>query len=115
MIRAGNVVEKNVFAISLEPVVCPASTATDVFPDESKVANMEIVYREIFNAGVNNAFYKIGGDCDNVKNYNAYLVPGQMLEIASLQRVSIYSVAGTTISRTEFKRDDMVQPGKNIL
>lgn len=114
MIRSGNVVEKNVFAISLEPVVCAAATATDVFPDETKVG-IEIVYREIFNAGANNAFYKIGGDCDNVKNYNAYLVPGQMLEIASLQRVSVYSVAGTTISRTEFKRDDMVQPGKNIL
>lgn len=114
MIRAGNVVEKNVFSVYLEPVVCPALTATDVFPDETK-AGIEIVYREIFNAGVNNAFYRIGGDCDNVKNYNAYLVPGQMLEIASLQRVSIYSVAGTTISRTEFKRDDMVQPGKNIL
>lgn len=115
MIRTFTVVERNVFDAKLPPIVLVAGVRQDVLPDVTKFPGSETVYRELFNSGVNPAFYAFGRDCDNITNYNAYLAPGQMLEVATLERVSMMSIAGTTISRTSLERHDLEVPSKNIL
>ena len=72
------------------------------------MAQKELAYVELFNAGQNNAFYAYGRDCDNVNNFNAYMVPGQMLRVPVRQKVSMYSVGGTTIGRTVIRRVDTI-------
>ena len=116
-LRTVNLVERTVLSDKSSVINIPANTATDVFPDE-RLAEVisekgEVVYREIFNVGPNNAYYRFGMNCDNVNNFNAYLIPGQMLEVATLERVSVYS-AGCQIAVTVLRRRDLVPHLNNL-
>lgn len=119
MLRTLAIVERNVYDLKLLPITVPNNVATDVLPDShqdvmgAKAGSLgtitgEIARIEIFNNGPNNCYYAFGRNCDNVNNFNAYLVPGQMLEINVRERVSCYCPVGTAvISRTVLSRHDM--------
>ena len=114
-LRSVNLVERTVVSDKTAAIAVPTNVATDVLPDErmGEVISEkgEVVYREIFNAGGNNAYYRFGEDCNPAAGalaYNAYLVPGQMLEVATLERVSVYCTGGTTIAVTVLRRRDLV-------
>lgn len=106
--------ERNVVDLKLPPVVLAAGVAQDVLPDIMN-SGVEISNREVFNAGANVAYYAYGRDCDSATNYNAILQANQMLEVSGKERLSMMSPAGTTISITVLKRDDLIQPKANIL
>lgn len=115
-LRSVNLVERTVVSDKTSVKNVGANVATEVLPDE-RIGDVisekgEVVYREIFNVGPNNAYYRFGEDADNVNNFNAYLVPGQMLEIATLERVSVYS-AGCQIAITVLRRRDLVPHTSN--
>lgn len=111
-IRVLSVISKKDVDMSLPPVVLAPATSTDVF-DSWMNKKEELVIRELFNNGANPALYRYGGTCD-VTNYNGVLVAGQMLEVPVAQRVSMYSTGGTTIARTQIKRDDLA-PHANMV
>ena len=114
MLRTLSIVERNTRDAKLPLVTVPAATATDVLPDTTGTyagipANpfltaSEILYIEIFNAGANKVFFAYGRDCDATTNFNGYLVAGQAMTVNTRERVSMYSVGGTTISRTVITR-----------
>lgn len=95
--------ERNLVDSELVTIDVPTNVSTEVIPD-SIAKSEEYSNIEIFNAGANNAYYAFGRTCDNVRNFNAYLVPGQMLEVGVRQAVNIFSVGGCTIARTALKR-----------
>lgn len=106
MLRVVSTVEKNIVNEPIPAMVIAAATSTEVLPDISKVRG-EWCTRQIFNAGANNAYYNFGGTCDSVSNFNAWLVPGQMLDCSNHpMSVNVFSTAGTTISITSLKRSD---------
>jgi len=107
----GSTLERNVLDLKLPPQVLAAATATTVI-DDSIAKNGEYASIELFNAGANNAFYAYGRNC-SPQDYNAFIVPGQMLVVEVRERVSMYSVGGTTISKTILRRMDSLQA--NIL
>lgn len=105
--RVQNSCEKNIVAVPANPITVPTSVSTDVLDDVTKERNQEFAARYIFNSGANTAYYAFGQDCDNNKNYHGYLVSGQQLDCSNTcQRVSVYSVGGTTIAPTIFRRLD---------
>ncbi len=110
------IIEKNVFDDKLAAVVVPTNVSTEVLPDISKesIVKGEVVWREIFNAGANNAYWAYGRQCDNLSNFSGYIIPGQQLEVTTLESVNVFSVGGCTIARAQFRRMDLV-PHKNIL
>jgi hypothetical protein len=117
MLRVYNKVESNVFNRPIPPITLAANVAQDVLPDE-RLSGIEYAFRELFNAGSNNAYYSFGSDVSldaKAPNYNAFIAPGQMLEVATLERVNMLSPGGTIISITRLQRDEMVQPNKNII
>ena len=99
MIRTLSIVERNTVDKMVNPVTLAAGVAKDVI-DDSENLHHEIANIELFNAGSNNAYYAFGRTCDNVNNFNAYIAPGQMLEVPVRQRVSMFSVGGTIIGVT---------------
>jgi hypothetical protein len=109
--------EKNVFSLMIPAQVIPANTSTLIYDPTAPIQGTTIEYAaiELFNAGANNFYYAYGNTCDNKTNFCAFVVPGQMLEVGVREQISVFSVGGTTISFTILKRDDMVQPAKNIL
>ncbi len=111
--RTVNVLEKDLYNLPTPPVALVANTPKDVLAN-SQTTSDEIVSIQLFNAGANPAYYAYGRDCDAVGNYNAFLAAGQMLDVQTRERVSMMSVAGTTISITIIRRRDMVQHG-NVL
>lgn len=112
-LRISNIVERNTFDMNVPAVALVANTAKDVLPDIRNTVE-EIVARYIFNAGAANIYYRYGEDCDTVSNFNAWIAPGQMLNVETRQRVSCVSTQNGTASITQIKRDDLIQPGKNI-
>lgn len=90
-----------------------AAAAVDAFADESKSAagtggvprpGGEVIVRELFNSGASNLYYAYGRTCDVASgNYLAYIVPGQMLEVPVLERVSVYAAGNTTVNRTSIR------------
>lgn len=105
--RVQNACEKNIVAIPANVQTIPDSVTTDVLPNVTTDRNSEYSARYIFNAGANKAYYAFGQDCDNQKSYHGWLVAGQQLDCSNTcQRVSVYSVGGTIIAATQFRRMD---------
>jgi len=99
--------ERNLVDAMLPTFILGDSATKDVVTD-STYKQGDIAFIELFNAGANNAYYAYGRDCDNLRNFNGFIVPGQMLRVATRQRVSMFSVGGTTIGITVMKRVENV-------
>jgi hypothetical protein len=90
----------------------PANTATQVLPNEPQRG--EIAARYIQNTGANPLFYSFGITnatggpvCDNLLQYHGYLPAGSQLDCSAHRKiVSVFSVAGTTVSTTTIRRND---------
>ena len=103
--RTIGLVERGLIDQKLAPVAVPDKTPIDVIPDTRSLPG-EIGYLEIFNAGANKAYFAFGRNCDDAANFNGWIVPGQAMAIITRERVSVYCVGGTTISRTCLTRVD---------
>ena len=125
-LRVSNSVEKNVFVVPSVPKAIPANTATEVLND-SNADNIELAGRYIQNIGANDCYYSFGTDNCSAGNFNGILAKaasvdvngfgaGQQLDVSNCgQRVSVFSVGGTTIVSTIIKRNDNQQGFGNIL
>jgi hypothetical protein len=100
--------ERNLVDSKVIAKVVPTNVSTEVIAD-SIAKNEEYAYIELFNAGVNNAYYAFGRTCDTAENFNGWIVPGQMLEVVVREAVNIFSVGGTTIAITMLKRRTQIQ------
>lgn len=120
MIRVTNTIELNTYADPANVVNLTQNVAVDAFPSLlgdvytnpiKAEAWDEVKSRIIFNSGANNIFYAIGQDCDGVKNFNAWIVPGQQLDCSDHpQRVSVICTAGAgQFTTTLLRRKDLVQ------
>lgn len=114
MIRTIHPAEKNTVQQAPRVITVPAATATLVFEDMRQIKFQEIAYRYFQNVGANRVYYSIGiagatavaPNCDNIANYHGFLEAGQVLDCgSSLQMVSVYSVAGSTVSTTLIYRN----------
>ena len=118
MIRTIHPAEKNTVQQAPRVIAVAAGTATLVFEDMRQIKFQEIAYRYFQNVGANRVYYSIGvagvgstqqnpvPSCDNILNYHGFLEAGQVLDCGScLQMVSVYSVAGTTVSTTLIYRN----------
>ncbi len=103
MMRTIDVCDKNIFPEDPNIVAVLANTPTTILPDVTKNSS-EYAYRVIMNVGANNAFYCFDQTCDGTNNYNGYLIPGQQVNCPGCVLVSCFSVGGTTIATTVFKR-----------
>ena len=124
-LRVSNSVERSVTIVPSELAVIPAGTAVDVLADLSKV-NGEYAGRYIQNVGANDCYYNFGVNCDPT-HFNGILSKpstvdangygsGQQFDASNCpQKVSVYSVGGTTISMTILKRNDLNQGSGGIL
>lgn len=124
-LRVANTVERNVVCQPLPLVVLAATVAQDVLPSVVKEIG-EWAGRYVQNVGANDAYYAFGHDCDPT-NFNGVLMKasnvdangygsGQQLDVSNCaQRVSMYSVSGTTIAVTVLKRNDNEQGSGGIL
>ena len=99
-IRTAPALERNVVNLPMQPVVLAAGQVQDVLPDVRATTQDEVVYREVCNVGNANAYFALGRTADPQGNYNGILVPYQAYSVGSLERVSVYSPAGTTIALT---------------
>ena len=125
-IRTSNSVEKNVFIVPDKLKIVPATTSTVIIGD-SNSSNIELSGRYIQNVGANPCYYAFGTDKCDASNFNGILAgasavdangfgPGQQLDVSNCgQQVSVWSVAGTTLSTTILKRNDLQQGFGNIL
>ena len=113
MLRTIPILERGISDVCLPPIVVPDSKAIDVIPDTTNgsvagpgtpMVNNEVAYIEIFNVGPNNAYFATNRDCDNITNFNGYIVVGQAYSVPTRQRLSVFSVGGTTIARTFLTR-----------
>ena len=113
-LRTSNSVEKNVYSIPLLPLDIPANTSTVVLDSIHGVSG-EFAGRYVFNAGANPAYYAYGHQVDST-NFEGVIVAGQQFDASNCgQSLNVYSVLGTTFSRTLLKRNDLTQPNRNIL
>ena len=120
-----NSVEKNVVNVPTTPIVVPSNTPTDVLPDLTQV-NGEYCGRFIQNVGANDCYYSFGVNC-SPQQFNGVIAKpasvnanghgsGQQFDSSNCgQRLSVYSVGGTTIAVTLLKRNNLVQGSGNIL
>ena len=123
--RVSNSVEKNVVNVPFPPVVLAANVAKDVLADISTI-NGEFAGRYIQNVGQGIVYYAIGHTCD-VSNFNGILAgapsvdangfgAGQQIDISNVgQKISCFSVAGSTVAITLLKRNDLAQGTGGIL
>lgn len=95
----------------MQPVLVAANLSTDLIPDKFML-NEEIVAIYLFNAGAANVYYNFEAECDNIKSYIAWIVPGQQLAVDIRGRVTGFSVAGSTISIGVLKRS--TAPSNNL-
>ena len=99
---------RNVRTIPTPPVVLAAGVAKDLLPNAEK-GIAEVTGRFLFNAGPGNVYYNIGTDCDNVTNFNGYIVPGQQLDVSNTnERVSGFTTTNATVAVTIQKTDNYV-------
>lgn len=103
MLRTIDVCDKNVFPEPPSIIVLANNTSTILLPDVT-TSGAEFAYRMIFNSGANNLYYCFGETCDNTKNFNAFLTPGQQLNCPGCTQVCGYSSGGTSVATTVFKR-----------
>jgi len=118
-LRVSNAVEKNVISVGLSPITVAAATSTLILP--SIIGDtIEYAARYVFNAGDTSnsdakAYYAYGHNVD-LTNYEGWIVPGQQFNASDCgMALYVYSVAGTTISRTVLKRNDNEQGTGGIL
>lgn len=109
MIRTIPVAERNVYADPPNVVTVPAATATMVLAGEV-YKKFEISGRYIQNVGANDLFFAFGDTVPNAANnyHGMLLASGQQQLDCSNNRHSVwvYSVAGTTVATTIFRRYD---------
>ena len=107
MIRTIPVAEKCLACDPSGPIVVGVASAKDVLPAVTN-NRVEYAYRYVQNSNSGNlCLYAVGQDCSPL-NYQGELAPGQALDAsAHTMRISIYSVAGTTVSTTSICRNDM--------
>lgn len=119
MMRVITSVDKSVVSDDdyITPVVLADSVAQDVLSDitttpsgSPNIPNYECVSRYIQNVGNNDAYVAFGFDATAVE-YQFLLKAGaaQLACNDSGQRVSVFSVGGTTIARAVFIRKDMTK------
>lgn len=105
--------ERNALDQKIVAVTVPTNVSTEVVP--STIASKEeYISIQIFNAGGNNAYYAYGRTCDTTKNFNAWLVPGQMLDVQCREAVNVFAVGGTTIAVTMIRRVSEPAVSNNI-
>lgn len=117
-IRTMNSAERVITGGKYAPIVVPALTITDVIPDQTGAAfPQEIAGRFIQNVGSGILLYAIGSDC-NPNNFNGVLAAAATVDSNGLGqggqvdvsehrlRISVYSVAGTTVAVTILNRTD---------
>lgn len=105
------VAEKNTEVLPPVVTALAAATAVVAFPDQRFVQSQTIVKRYIQNVGAQRVYVNlcVGGagstpaapvaSCDNLLNFHGYIEAGQTYDCsASLQQVSVYSPAGSTIA-----------------
>lgn len=113
MMRTIHTAEKNTVQQAPRVVACAAGQAILIFPDQRYLVSQEVAYRYFQNVGANRLYYSIGvgganstvdqpvPQCDNVATFHGFLEAGQVLDCgSSLQMVSVYSPAGTTVATT---------------
>ena len=119
--RVCNSVEKDVVAVPTLPVVVADSVSTNILPDITTQSG-EYAQRAIQNVGANDAFYAFGRDCKS-DNYDGVIAkPGTGTNVPPIvdasvcgQRVSVFSVGGTTIACKVFKRNDVAEGTGGIM
>lgn len=113
MVRTIHTAEKNTVQQAPRVVAVPAATPTLIFPDQRYLQSQEVAFRYIQNVGAQRVYYTIGDggagstvqvpvpSCDNINNFHGFIEAGQVLDCGScLQMVSVYSVAGSSVSTT---------------
>jgi len=118
-LRVSNSVERNVSCAGSVPITIPAGKAVDVLVDVSGVIQ-EYAGRYVQNVGSGIAYYAFGSDASPA-GFNGVLFQasavdsngfgsGQQLDCSNHgAKVSVYSVAGTTIAVTILRRNDLAQ------
>lgn len=108
MTRVFNCVAKTFHAEAPQgPINVPANTSTTVLGQHA--GQQEIVGRYIQNVGANPCFYTFGSDCTGI-NYHGVLASMQQVSIADCaDRVSVYSILGTSICPTVIHNQDLGQ------
>ena len=124
-LRVSNSVERNVSCAGSIPIKIPAATAVDVLVDVSGIAQ-EYAGRYVQNIGPNSCYYAFGNDCSPAA-LNGVLLPATAVDANNLgagqqvdcsnhgARVSVYSVAGTTVAVTILRRNDLAQGNGGII
>jgi len=112
MLRTVNIVERNTRVWPTGAITVPAGVSTVVlnqsYTRPSPLAQEEIVSIDIFNDGPGTAYFMIGGDCDNITNFNGDLAANGSASIGCRQQVSVFSVAGCKIALTILVRQGAV-------
>lgn len=114
MTSAERVISAGIYA----PVVVAANKSVDIIPDQTGYNfPQEIAGRYIQNVGSGILLYAFGADC-NPNNFNGVLAAAATVDSNGLGqggqvdcsehrlRVSVYSVAGTTVAVTILSRND---------
>src|ERR1035437_49590 len=96
-IRAILVSAQNVQHDPAAPIIVADSVSTPLLPDETKNFG-QIGYRFIQNIGGNTLYYTVNGDCNGAADCTGYLTQGQQLDCSHYQRVTGFSVGGTTVA-----------------
>lgn len=107
MTRVVSVVEKDIFPVPPSaPIVIAANTAQNVLPT-IQGSKEETASRFVQNIGANSCNYSFGADC-NGQEFHGQIPAGSQMNASSCgQRVSIYSLLGTTIVVSVFRRVDL--------
>ena len=115
MNRIINSCDKSIVAIPANPIVVGAAASTDVLADLTGVKG-EYAARYLQNVGANDAYYAIGQDCSPNSYHGIIQANGkQQLDCSSFaQRVSVYSVVGTTIAVCVLRRLDFQTSGQIV-
>lgn len=113
MLRTVELVERAVRDVPQAAIVVPAGASTIVIKDSIyDPENREFAYIELFNAGAGDAYYRFGGDADNVTNFNGIVKPNGMLEVKTRQAVRVYSPTGCTCAVTMLERQTAITNDK---
>lgn len=101
----------NVVAASTTTIDGVTYDGTEVLKDRARIAGgtiAEVAACFIQNTGINILYFTIGQfGCDNVSNYHGSLAAGLQLDCSNhLQKVWVFSPAGTNVAILQFVRND---------
>jgi len=114
MIRTISVCERNAFVVPPRVVVINATTATEIFPDDTNTRG-EIITRYVQNLTGDDLYISFGlskadgtPQCNNINAFHTVIQDKALFDcFPHRQRVCVYGIAGGKVSTTKIIRNDL--------